>query len=124
MTYLPRHFALATAELLSESSADQQREILLSLSKILTKKKLAKHLPKILAAIEQKMVNQKGGRIINIELAQKTEKNESKIKQACQQEDLIKITENKNLIAGVKIIINREYQLDCSLAGRLQKIFS
>lgn len=124
MRYLPRHFVDATAELLNESSADKQREIIANLPKILAKKKLTKHLPKILAAIEQKMVNQKGGRMIDVILAQKTEQSESKIKDACHKEDLIKITENKNLIAGAKIIINREYQLDCSLAGRLQKIFS
>lgn len=124
MRYLPRHFIDATVELLNESSADKQREIITNLPKILVKKKLTKHLPKILIAIEQKLVNQKGGRIIDVMLAQKTATGETKVKDACQPEDLIKITENQNLIAGAKIIINREYVLDCSLAGRLQKIFS
>ena len=124
MKYLSRYFAIATAELLAESPANQHQQIIRNLSKVLAKKRLLKQLPKILATIEQKLITQKGGRIIDVVIAQKTRANENKIKTACRPTDLVNITENPHLLAGAKIIIDRQYVLDCSLAGRLQKIFT
>ncbi len=62
-------------------------------------------------------------RKITLEISRKTDTKEIK-KKILRQGDFLEEKINQDLIAGVKIVINNEKQLDFSFKNKLNKIFS
>ena len=81
---------------------------------------------KIIDAFEQKLRAKNGTTLVSIESARPlTESQRSAIETRWKTvRHIMRYAVNPSLIAGVKIIINNEYQLDGSLAKKFQMLFS
>ena len=120
MRYSPKQYALAILDLMTHKKAEDSK-IAKNFLKLLEKNgdiKKAKH---ILVLAEALYFKKTDTRKITIETARKI-KNVSKI--FAEKGDVIEEKINPDIIAGLKIIINGEKQLDFSLKNRLEEIFN
>ena len=88
--------------------------------KLLEKNGDIKYYRLILAAAEKRLLEKTGNKKIVLEIARPSQK---KVKVG-KKGDVIEERINPGLIAGIKIIVNGEKQLDFSLKNKLDKIFS
>jgi len=82
-----------------------------------------KHSKKIIEAIHKKMVNEKGGKWVNIEVARNSTLKKETFKHQFSEKDHLNFNINPELIAGVRITVNTEEELNNSLWGKLSKLF-
>jgi len=78
---------------------------------------------KILEAIQKLWAKETGRNLIKLEFARPVEKEIiNKLKKNLSEKDLIEITQNPDLIAGVRVTINDEKELDNTLRHKLNTI--
>lgn len=81
-------------------------------------------LPKILEAVEKLETKRNGGKNIILEFARPLGEDVVKrFKEAFSPKDRVKILINKKILAGVRILVDGESELDYSLSRKLRKIF-
>ena len=77
---------------------------------------------KIFSAIHKKLVNEKGGKWVDIEVARESASVED-LKHKFSEKDNINVKISPELIAGTRITVNGEEELDNSLQNKLNKLF-
>ena len=101
-----------------------QKDVSAGFIKLLQKNGDIKHFKKITEAIHKKMINDKGGKWINIEMARKISSSKQEIlKDNFYQKDHVDFKINSGLVAGVRITIDGQEELDNSLDNKLKKLF-
>ena len=83
----------------------------------------ARKLPAVVRELERSDVHAKGGRMVTIEFARTLGHETSEFKSFLKPEDHLENRVNPDLVAGVRITIDEERELDFSLARRLNKMF-
>ena len=93
------------------------------LVKLLKKTGDIKHFNKIVEAIHKKLVNEKGGKWINIETARESALKKEKIKHNFSEKDYIDFKINPELVAGMRVTVDGEEELDNTLNQKLKNLF-
>ena len=91
--------------------------------KLLKKTGDIKYSTKIFEAIHKKLVNERGGKWVNVEVARESALKKEKLKNKFSEKDYVDFKINPELVAGVRITINGESELNNSLQGKLNKLF-
>lgn len=91
--------------------------------KLLKKTGDIKNSNKIIEAIHKELVNEKGGKWVNIEVARESALKKEKLKHNFSGKDHVEFKINPELVAGVRIIVDGESELNNSLQSKLNKLF-
>lgn len=117
-------YAKALAEVLDEKKISEEK-IIKNFLALLKKENLEKKAKEILNLAEDIILKKQGKKKVVLESARRlTPENRALLKSFVKEGDVVKEKVNHNLIAGVKIILNNEKQLDMSLKNKLEKIFN
>ncbi len=85
----------------------------------------APHLSRIADVIEKKMIRQNGGKTVTLEFARPLERTlVDTLRANFDEKDQITVVTNPELIAGVRVTINEEEELDHSMARTLKTMFA
>lgn len=120
MKYSVNNYVGAFTQAVKKSS---QEQVVASFAKLLKKTGDIKHSQKVIEAIHKKLVNEKGGKWVNIETARELALKKEKLKHNFSAKDHIDFKINPELIAGVLVTVNGEEELNNSLRSKLNKLF-
>ena len=118
--------AKALADLsLEKMSAEKEKEAANEFVKLLLQHKLLSASDKIISLAQDYMLQRKGNKIVSIETAREMNASQKKLASGfIEQGDNVSYHINTNLIAGIRITINNEKQLDFSLKRKLDEVFN
>jgi len=91
--------------------------------KLLRKTGDIKHSSKIIDAIHRKLVNEKDGKWVDIETGREAIPKKEVLKNKFSKTDYVDFKINPELVAGVRITINGEEELNNTLQNKLNKLF-
>jgi F0F1-type ATP synthase delta subunit len=116
-------YAKALAEVILEGKISEKK-ITDNFLALLHKEKLEKKAKEILNLAEEIILKKQGNKKVVLESARKITESQKKLfKSFIKDGDKVEEKINKDLIAGLKIIVNGEKQIDYSLNKKLQEIF-
>ncbi len=126
MKYQPKFYAQVFAELAAKKlSSTEEKKLLNNLLQTVKRNGDERQLPKILEAAEKLLREKEGRRKVVLQSARPlrgaVRNNLSKF---LRKNDVVEEKTNPALVAGVKIVVNDETQLDFSLASKLKKLFA
>ena len=121
MRYKAKDYATALAELVIDSKVDKKK-IMDRFLDLLKKNNDMGKAKKIVAESERIILNKKGNKKVVLQMAREID-NKNIVKSFSKEGDVVEKEINPALIAGVKVIINGEKQLDFSLKHKLEKMF-
>lgn len=125
MKYRPEHYARAILAALYEAPARERPLIFRRFIKAVKKYGDASRLTSIAAALERILVQRRGGHIVDLEVARPLRKRLARtILRRFLERDVVRTVVTPSLIAGVRITIDGEYEIDETLARKLQRMFS
>lgn len=118
--------AKALADLsLEKMSPEKEKEVANEFVKLLLQHKLISKSDKIISLAQDYMLQGEGNKIVSIETAREMNASQKKLASGfIKQGDKVSYNINTNLIAGIKITINNEKQLDFSLRRNLDEVFN
>lgn len=124
MKYTPATYAKAfTAAALAEASADKIG-LVNNFVSVLKRTGDIRYGDEIMRAVEVGWVRSQGGRDVRLETAQPmSERLQKEVHAKFTNKDLVQETVNPALIAGIRIVINGERELDGSMRRKVQKLF-
>lgn len=120
MKYTINNYVGAFTETVKKVSQERAVE---GFVKLLKKTGDIKHSKKIIEAVYKKLVNEKGGKWVNVETARESALKQEKLKYNFSEKDYIDFKINPELVAGIRITINGEEELNNSLQSKLNKLF-
>ena len=116
-------YAKALADLAQgATSVAQQKKIVDGFLKLLEKNGDFKKIKEVVALTERLLLKQTGNKKITFETARAID-SKSFIKTFAKKGDIIEEQVKPELIAGVRVVVNGEQQLDFSLQNKLNNIF-
>ena len=123
MKYSINNYVQAFTESLKESF-DDHGSVAAHFIKLLEKTGDIRYSKKIINAIHKKLVNSKGGKWVTIETAREfTEARLKSLKDNFSDKDHVDLKINPELVAGVRITLNEDEELNNSLQNKLNKLF-
>ena len=124
MRYKPEIYAKTLTEVLFEKKAGDA-EIAKNFLKAVRKNGDWASLPKILRAVEERLVYARGGKLVLVESAGKLpDSYAAKFLEKFTKKDKIEFKLSPSLIAGVRLTLNGEQELDMSFKQKLRRLFS
>ncbi|MEK7061652.1 MAG: F0F1 ATP synthase subunit delta [Patescibacteria group bacterium] len=125
MKYKPKDYATALIELiLKKTTLSQEKKISDNFLNLLEKNGDIGKAKKIIALVEVLFFKKTGRKKIILQTARKmSSEQKGLLESLVKKGDIVKEEINKELIAGVKIIINNEKQFDASMKKKLENIF-
>jgi F0F1-type ATP synthase delta subunit len=125
MKYSPQIYARVFSEIVCDPSFDKKEEFLVKNFLGLIAKNNDQHQLKKIIALAEKLVRAKTGRRkLVIETARPVKKLDNIIKKIIKKDDIVEEKINKDLIAGLKVVLNDEMQFDGSMQRKIKKLFS
>lgn len=122
MKYPAQAYAKAFTESLSEHPAKKDRIIENFLREVKKNGDWAL-IGKIFAQVTQKIVHDSGGRIITAEFARPlSEKLIADFKKQFSSKDHVEVSIRPELVAGVRVLVDGEKELDMTLAKKINKL--
>ena len=116
-------YALALADVIAKKiSLQEEKKVIYNFLKLLEKNGKLKNAKKIISLTQKYYLEKTGNKSIILQTARKTIA-KNLLKSLYKEGDIIEEKINPALIAGIKIIINNEKQLDFSLKNKLDNIF-
>ena len=101
-----------------------QKDVSAGFVRLLEKNGDIKHFKKIIEAVHKKIVQDKGGKWVGIETAREISSFKQKtLKNKFYEKDHVDFKINPELIAGVRITVDGNEELDNSLGHKLKKLF-
>jgi len=91
--------------------------------KLLKKTGDIRHTDKIIEAIHRKTLKEKGGKWVTVEVARESALKKGVLKNKYSEKDHVDFKINQELIAGVRITVDGEEEMDNSLNNKLKKLF-
>lgn len=124
MKYSIQNYVNSLTEVLKESSRENFELILKNFVKIILKNGDISKRDKIIEAVHKKTVQLNGGHWINIELARELSEPKMRIiKEAFSEKDFIDFKINPTLVAGLRITVDGNREIDNTLKNKLKKMF-
>lgn len=124
MKHKAKNYAKALAGLILEKKNKQeQKKVVSKFLKYLEKNGDIKKAKEIVSLAENLYFKKTGKRKIILETARKTDTKDVS-KKIFKKGDFLEEKVNSELVAGIKIMVNNEKQLDFSLKSKLDRIFS
>lgn len=123
MKYTTEIYASALREVIGEAKPSKRDAIVKRFVQAVIRRGDARKLPTIARELEQDEVHARGGRMVEVESVSALRHNMSKLKNLFKEADHIETRINPELIAGTRITIDGERELDFSLARQLNKMF-
>ncbi len=124
MKHRPDHYARALLAVLGETSAAEATQIRKNFLALLSRNGDWALYPEILKGLERAIADERGDKLVAIEFAREQDVIQTdKLQAAFSPHDRLTVTLNPSLVAGVRITVNGERELDQSLAGRLGQLF-
>ncbi|MFA6354627.1 MAG: F0F1 ATP synthase subunit delta [Candidatus Paceibacterota bacterium] len=124
MKYQPEVYAQVLIEGLKSKNNSEENSFIKKFANSIKKNGDLPKIKKIIEAIERRIVKKDGGRVIEIEFARTVSETAlAKLTGQFTKKDIIKTKINEQLVAGVRITIDGEQELDNSLQKKLAKIF-
>ena len=116
-------YALALADVIAKKiSLQEEKKVIYNFLKLLEKNGKLKNAKKIISLTQKYYLEKTGNKSIILQTARKSD-TKSLLKSLYKEGDIAEEKVNPALIAGIKIIINNEKQLDFSLSKKLNDIF-
>lgn len=123
MKYKPEIYSRALAEALN-SKTISETDILKNFLRAVQKNGDWIGISKILRAAETRLVKNRGGRMVLVESARDLPKNVAeRFLKKFEKEDKVEFSKNPLLIAGARITIDGERELNFSFRRKLNKLF-
>ena len=123
MKYTSEIYARAVREAIDEAPAGERDKVFKRFVHAAARRGDARKLSAVAKELERSGGRAKGGRMITIEFARPLGGGTSKFRNLLKSEDCLENQINPDLIAGARITIDEERELDFSLARRLNKMF-
>ena len=125
MKYKSKDYAIVLVELiLKEVTPTQEKKLLDNFLKLLEKNRDTVKVKKIITLAEILFFKKTGRKKIILETARKMSSEQKNLFGfLVKNGDIVQEKINKDLIAGVKIIVNNERQFDASIQKKLENIF-
>lgn len=124
MKYSREIYAKALIEAVEETPQGKKDEVIKRFLEILKKNGDLKRVDKIISLVSKYLTKKSGNRHIEIEIARELPAGLIKeISKNFGKKDQIEISINPQLVAGTRITIDGERELDNSLARKLHKLF-
>ena len=121
MKYSVDNYVSAFTQALKEGT---QKDISAGFVRLLKRNGDIRHFKKIIEAIHKKIVNDKDGKWVNIETARILPKNKlGLLSRKFSKKDHVDFKINTELVAGARITIDGEKELDNTLNNKLKKMF-
>lgn len=125
MKYLPETYAEALGELLETIPASGHEKLMDNFIAAIRKNGDYGRVGKITAAVEKEVVKKNGGRWVRVEFARAVDGSlRSAVEKNFSAQDRIEETINPEIIAGVRVTIDGERELDNSMRRKLNKLFA
>lgn len=123
MRYSPNNYTNALIGALEDTPREKKDLVLKNFVKLIIKTGDIKHSKKILEAVHKKLVNEKGGKWVDIEVARESALKKKLLQNKFLKKDHISFQINPELVAGVRITVNGEDELNSTLQNKLNKLF-
>lgn len=125
MKYKPKDYAKALSELiLKEVTASQEKKLLDNFLKLLKKNGDISKIKKIIDLAETLFFKKTGRKKVILETVREINSKQKRLLESLiGKGDIVQERISKDLIAGVKIIVNDEKQIDFSMQKKLENIF-
>lgn len=120
MKYSMNNYVGAFTQAIGKVSRD---EVVSGFVRLLKKTGDIKHSKKILEAIHKKLVNEKGGKWVNVETARESSLKKISLKHSFSDKDHLELSINPELVAGVRITVDGQEELNNSLQNKLNRLF-
>jgi len=125
MRYQPRIYARAFLEVIEKTKDLQRSEIMQRFFHIVRKNGDWSSMGKIFAAVRKAFVEKHGGRMVKLEFARPVEeKIVDRLRKLFSPKDHVDIAIHPRLVAGARITIDGEKEIDNSLQRKLAKLFA
>ena len=124
MKYSPTLYATALYKVLEDNRAGEHKQIFQNFLKTVKKNGDQSRIDNIVSSFETMVVHGSGGHVINIETARELASDlDRSITKLFSERDIQRRKINSKLVAGIRIEMDGEKELDLSLATKLRKIF-
>lgn len=120
MKYATNNYVIAFTEIVTKVLQEKAVE---GFVKLLKKTGDIKHSKKIIEAVHKKLVNEKGGKWVNVEVARESALEREKLKHNFSNKDYVDFKINPELVAGIRITVDGDEELNNSLQNKLNKLF-
>jgi F0F1-type ATP synthase delta subunit len=121
MKFSTQIYTEALLNALKEASEEEKEKVLLSFVRVLDKNGDGRYRDRIVESVHKKIVQQNGGKWVSVEFARElTESHKKTIKEAFAENDHVSFSINPTLVAGTRITIDGEKELDASLNKKLK----
>lgn len=125
MKYTPEQYSEAFWQVASNASDSEIPKIVSNFVQAVAKYGDLSRRERIVEAIETKQVRNDGGRVIKLEFARKQDNTIiDELLKSFETKDQVTIVINSSLIAGVRVTIDGEKELDMSMQHKLNKLFN
>lgn len=124
MKYQVNNYVEAFVGALGETPKDKRGVLVSNFVRLLHRTGDIRSENKITEAVHKKIVNNEGGRWVNIEAARELKESDRKLLiNKFSEKDHVDFKINPELVAGVRITVDGEEELDNSLNQKLNKLF-
>ena len=125
MKYSPKNYAVALNQALEGKPETKKGAILKNFLAVLKKNGDQRLARKILEIFKGLVVRQKGGHHVLVELARENpDSSTQSILKKFGEKDWVETSINPSLVAGIRVTLDGEQELDNSLAKKLHKLFN
>lgn len=121
MKYKAKIYAKALADSILDSKAENKK-IINNFLKLLERNQDLKKSEEIVLIAENMLLKKTGNKKVILEIARKIDTKDA-VKDFVKKGDVIEEKINPKLVAGIKVIVNNDKQLDFSLLRKLENIF-
>lgn len=125
MKYKAKDYAMALSELtLKEVTLAQEKKLSDNFLKLLKKNGDISKVKKVIDLAETLFFKKTGSKKVILETAREINSKQKRLLESLiKKGDIIQERTNKELIAGIKIVVNDEKQIDFSMQKKLENIF-
>lgn len=124
MRYSPTLYATALYRVIESGESGDYKTIFKNLWNTVKKNGDQSKVDSIINAFENLVVKSNGGRMVQVETARDINFNLSKeVGSLFVKEDVVIRSINSKIVAGIRIVVDGEQELDFSLATKLRKMF-
>jgi F0F1-type ATP synthase delta subunit len=124
MKYSAQLYARAFFETIKTAPEKKQEEIARRFIQVIRKNSDQQIIKKIFRQVRQLLIKNRGGRIITLEFARAvSEELRDKLKNNFSAKDYIEEVFRPELIAGVRVLVDNEKELDLTMRRNLKRIF-
>ncbi len=125
MRYSPELYAKAFLETVAVASGKKQPEMLFRFVEVIRKNGDSPLIKKIFRQVQEAIIKKQGAKIITLEFAREIPKAlVAKLRNYFSKKDHIKQVIREDLVAGVRVLVDNEKELDLTMRKKLKKLFN